>query len=251
MSLLELTHNQAAKARRRRPVHRTTVVARLVVAQGVEGHVGARQLLAGHALDVHLHARRIKGETHRRRVHVHEDRVIPRTHAAQQAQAVHAHGARRAHIDDTAALRHDRERLVPAAVSADRGHEELATASSDRHLHEGRTRAAPGLVDHADSAHRHLAGDNAVVLHAQGHGQRGPGRNRGDRDHEGHQAHDGHDEALQPAEGEGRDGSREHRRDHRPPHRGQRAQPAGDALVAGQCLHAGAQGAPRILHKST
>ena len=182
---------------------------------------------------------------------MHEDRVIPRTHAAQQAQAVHAHGARRAHVDDAAALRHDREGLVPGAVSADRGYEELATASSDRHLHEGRTRAAPGLVDHANAAHRHLAGDNAVVLHAQGHGQRGRGRDRGHRDHEGHQAHHRHDKALQPAEGKGRNGARNHRRDHRPPHRGQRAQPAGDALVSGQRLHAGAQSAPRMPHKST
>ena len=251
VSLLELAYDQAAQARRRGPVHRAPVIARLIITQCMEGHVRAGQFFAGHTFDIHLHTRRVKREAHRRRMHVHQDRLVPGAHAAQQAQAVHTHGARRAHVDHAAALRHHRKCLVPRAVRADRRHQELATASSDRDLHDRRTRAMPGLVHHADAPHRHLTGNDAIILHAQGHRQRRRGRDRGDRDHEGHQAHHGNDEALQPSEGRRGDATRGRDRDHRPPDRRERAQPTGRRVVTGQGPHAFAQGTPRAVEKST
>ena len=249
--LLKLAHDQAPVTGRRRPVHRATVIARLVVSQGMEGHVRARQLLAGHALDVHLHARRIKGKTHRRRMHMHEDRFIPLAHATQQSQTVHTHRARRTHVDHATALRHHREGLVPRPVPANRGDHELATASSDRDLHEGRTRAASRLVNDAHAAHRHLTGNDAIVLHAQRHRQRRRGRHRRDRHHEGHQAHDGHHEALDPAKGDRGHRARDEGDEHRPAHRRQCAQPTRQPHEGGNRLQAGARIAPRRLDDST
>ena len=75
--LLVLAHDELAEARGGLPVYGASIIARLVVAQGVEGHVGAGQLAGGHALDVQLEACRVEGNAHGARMHVQDDGLSP------------------------------------------------------------------------------------------------------------------------------------------------------------------------------
>ena len=78
--LLELAHDEPAQAGGGGPVDVAAVVAGLVVAQRVEGHVGGGQLGGDHALDVELEAGGLEGDADGARVHVEGLGVVPGAH---------------------------------------------------------------------------------------------------------------------------------------------------------------------------
>ena len=198
--LLVLAHDELAHARGRLPVHGATVVARLVIAQGVEGHVGAGELTGGHALDVQLEAGRVEGHAHGARVHVQEDRLVPHAHAAQQAQRVRTHGSGGADADEAAVTRGDQEHLVPGLVGAQRGHDEFAGTRADRQFDDARTHGPRALVTHRDLADGRLTGDDALVRHADRHEVRGPPGDAQSRDQQRDGARERAGEGLDPFE---------------------------------------------------
>ena len=221
--LFVLAHDELAQARRRLPVHGAAVVARLVVAQRVEGHVGAGELAGGHALDVQLEAGRVEGNTHSARVHVQEDGLVPHTHAAQQAERIGTHSARGADVDEASVTRGNQEHLVPGLVSTQRGHDELARARADRQLDDARAHGTGPLVTHRDLADGRLAGHDALVGNADRHDVRGTPRDAHRGEQQGHDARERARQGLDPLEGHREHEAHDDERDHRPPGRGDRA----------------------------
>ena len=221
--LLVLAHDELAQARRRLPVHGAAVVTRLVVAQRVEGHVGAGELARGHALDVQLEAGRVEGNAHGARVHVQEDGLVPHAYAAQQAERVRAHGARGADVDEASVTRGNQEHLVPGLVSTQRGHDELARARADRQLDDARARRTGPLVAHRNLADGRLAGHDALVGDADRHDVRGTPSDAHRGEQQGHDARESARQGLDPLEGHREHKAHDDERDHGPPGRGNRA----------------------------
>ena len=108
----------------------------LVLQQGVEGHVVARQVRCRQALEVTQEAEGLAAEQRGLRVHVQVDRVVATVSALEQPQRVAAHHAHRADLDDATALRGDREQLLGLLAGSQTADRELATSGAD-HLVPG------------------------------------------------------------------------------------------------------------------
>ena len=89
-------------------------------------------------------------------MNVQGHRVVPGTHAAQQTQAVRAHGARRPDLDDATAARDNGEELVPRAMGRHAGDHELRDARADGQLNDLGAAAARRVVDDTDLCERRL-----------------------------------------------------------------------------------------------
>ena len=156
----ELAHEEPAGLGRAAPVDVAAVVARLVLAQRVEGEVAHRDVLGGAALEVAQQAGAERLERDGARVDEELGALGPRQRAAHEAERVALDGRRRAHLDDAAARgRHDEELLVGVA-RGQRRQDEPGRRQADGQLDEDRQHRRARLVGDEDPARRGLADDD-------------------------------------------------------------------------------------------
>ncbi len=195
------------------------VVAGHVVAQGVEGHVGGRQVLGGDALDVLEEAQRDRLQTHDLGMDEQLDRLGPLPLAMQEPQRVGTDGADGAHPDHRATAPRDLEDLLVFLPGGEPGNPEGGHVPADRQLQDRGSRRAWGGVAQHDAAQGRLADpdapgaqlDRRVVVPAA------------ERERDGHQQHDdqqdGEGTQLDPAEPPPERTSQENGPDGDPPQR--------------------------------
>ena len=149
-------------------------------------------------------------------MHVEGHRVVPRAHAAQQAQAVRTHGARGADLDDAAAAGQHGEELIPRLARGNARDHELRNARTDRQLDDLRAAAARSVIDDPDFTQRRLACDHALLSQAQKDTVRGGRRHEDDGDDQQGQAGDEQRKSLRPAREDRTDEARDRRTNHKP-----------------------------------
>ena len=111
------------------------VVAGNIVAQGVEGDVGAGQVLGDGALDVSQDAVQDRAQAHGARVDVDVLRGAQGALALEQPHRVSLDRQDRTDGDDAAALRGQDESALVDGPGGQGGHDEDGTPRPHRHLH--------------------------------------------------------------------------------------------------------------------
>jgi len=186
--LLELADHEAPGAGRGAPVDVAAVVAGDVVAQGVEGDVGAGQVLGDGALDVAQDAVQDRAQTHGARVDVDVLRGAQGAFALEQSHRIALDRQDRPHGDDAATLGGQDE---AALVDGPRGQgrdDEDGPPRPHRHLHaRGQQRSGAGVgdgqTDESVVAHGDAGLEQVVVDRVAGAGNEPqPGAHHDDAD---------------------------------------------------------------------
>jgi hypothetical protein len=208
-------------------------VARLVLAQCVEGYVRVGQVAGGRALEVAHQASAHAGDADGARVDVEVGGVRPDELATHQADRVGAHGARGTDGDDAASSGGDREALHRPGPAGEAGNGELGEPVRDRDLDGDSEGASDSGVAHGDRAGRVFAHDDARVGDIEPDLDRIASDQVDDGDGHEDDAGEPGDDELDPAESVPGDQSYRDHRQHHPAERGHdRGRPSG-----GPCEH--------------